>query len=108
MLSPASLLSLSSEWAQDREAAAPPILDYAGTKGFENRAFPKASRDAQAIPCNQQKFSLLYDENSLFRRAGNWFARTWFTSQILPEISPHRPECAKFPVIFPVSREFDL
>jgi hypothetical protein len=107
MPSPASLLRLSSEWAQDREAAAPPILDYAGTKVLKTALSLKRSRNAQAIPCNQQKFSLLYDENSLFRRAGNWFARVWFTSQILPEISPHRPECAKFPVIFPVSREFD-
>jgi hypothetical protein len=37
MPSPASLLRLSSEWAQDREAAAPPILDYAGRR-FENGA----------------------------------------------------------------------
>jgi hypothetical protein len=61
-----------------------------------------------AIPCNQQKLSLFLIKNSLFRRAGNRSAKPWFASQILPEISPTRPERAKFPVIFPVSREFDL
>ena len=82
-----------------------PRLEFTQGASFPWRRF---AGNGQQFPVTSKSFPCYLIKNSLFRRAGNRSAKPWFASQILPEISPTRPERAKFPVIFPVSREFDL
>src|SRR5262245_37230197 len=51
--------------------------------------------------------SLFFHKNSLFCCVGNFTARHWICSCPAHQIRCKPPNFAKFPVNFPVSREFD-